>query len=144
MSKYAFNGPRFIEAVLVILGGFGFVTFWLRTRLWLPKYIHVLAAVGLIVGVLSVWASPKDAPIKQQGLMACVLLAFALPIIIYAYFILHGGQYAAFKRSFPGSAPCPFCKNPVDSLPYGSSGTTTAQFAPSACPHCSHPLDDVG
>ena len=34
-----------------VLGAVGFLTFWIRTRFWLPKYIHVLAAIGLIVAV---------------------------------------------------------------------------------------------
>ena len=140
MWKDVFRGFRFLEAILVIIGAFGFLTFWVRTRFWLPKYIHVLAVIGLIVGVLSVWASPADAPIKQQGLIACVLLALVLPVMIYAFFILHGGQRAAFKRSFSGSAPCPFCRNPVKTLPYDVQGTRTTQFAESLCPHCSHPF----
>jgi hypothetical protein len=85
MWKSAFNGFRFLEALLVIVGAFGFMKFWVRTRFWLPKYIHVLAAIGLIVGVLSVWASPADAPIKQQGSIPCVLLALVLPVIIVSF-----------------------------------------------------------
>jgi len=140
MSKDVFNDFRFLEAILVILGTFGSLTFWARTRFWLPRYIHVLAAIGLIVGVLSVWASPADAPIKRQGLIACVLLTLVLPAIIYAYFILHGGQRAAFNRSLSKSAPCPFCRNPVKTFPYDVEGTPATQFAESVCPHCSHPL----
>jgi hypothetical protein len=108
MWKDVFTGLRFLEAVLLLLGAVGVLTFWARTRFWLPKYIHVLAAMGLIVGLLSVWAAPADAPIKQHGLIACVLLALVLPTAIYAYFILHGGQRVAFNRSLSKSAPCPF------------------------------------
>jgi hypothetical protein len=140
MSKDVFSDFRFLEAILAIVGGFGFLTFWARTRFWLPKYIHVLAAIGLFVGVLSVWGSPADAPIKQQGLMACVLVALVLPAIIYAFFILHGGQHSAFNRSLSKSAPCPFCKNPVKTLPCDAQGTPSAQFADPVCPYCGHPL----
>jgi hypothetical protein len=140
MWKEVFNGFRFLEGILLILGAVGCLTFWARTRFWLPKYIHVLAAIGLIVGVLSVWASPADAPIKQHGLIARVLLALALPAMIYAYFVLHGGQHVAFNRSLSKSAPCPFCRNPVKTLPYDVQGTPTTQFAESVCPHCSQTL----
>jgi hypothetical protein len=54
MWKDIFNGFRFLEGILLALGAIGCLTFWARTRFWLPKYIHVLAAIGLIVGVLSV------------------------------------------------------------------------------------------
>jgi hypothetical protein len=50
MWKGVVNGFRFLEGILLILGAVGFLTFWARTRFWLPKYIHVLAAIGLIVG----------------------------------------------------------------------------------------------
>ena len=140
MWKDVFSGFRFLEGILLILGAVGFLTFWIRTRFWLPKYIHVLAAIGLIVGVLSVRASPADVPIKRHGLIAGVLLALVLPAMIYAYFILHGGQRVAFNRSFSKSAPCPFCRNPVRTLSYDAQGTPTTQFAESVCPHCSHTL----
>jgi len=79
MSKDVFNVFRFLEAILVILGTFGSLTFWARTRFWLPRYIHVLAAIGLMVGVLSVWASPADAPIKREGLVDCLRVVNARP-----------------------------------------------------------------
>jgi hypothetical protein len=140
MWNDVFNDFRFLEAILLLVGAFGFLTFWARSRFWLPKYIHVLGAIGLIVGTLSVWASPADSPIKQQGLVACVLLALVLPAIIYAYFILHGGQRAAFSRSSSKSAPCPYCRNPVKTLPNDVQGAPTTQFAVSVCPHCNQPL----
>jgi hypothetical protein len=140
MWKDAFNGFRLLEGILLILGAVGCLKFWARTRFWLPKYIHVLAAIGLVVGVLSVWASPADAPIKQHGLIARVLLAVALPAMIYVYFIFHGGQHVAFNRSLSKCAPCPFCRNPVETLPYDVQGTSATQFAESICPHCSHTL----
>ncbi len=140
MGKDVFNDFHFLEGILLISGAVGCLTFCARTHFWLPKHIHVLAAIGLIVGALSVWASPADAPIKQHGLIACVLLALALPAMIYAYFILHGGQRVAFDRSSSQSAPCPFCRNPVKALRYDVQGTPTTQFAESVCPHCSHTL----
>ena len=137
MWKGVYNSFHFLEGILLILAAVGCLKFWARTRFWLPRYIHVLAAIGLIVGVLTVWASPADSPIKQHGLLACVLLALALPAMIYAYFIVHGGQHMALKRSLSKSAPCPFCRNPVTLLPYDVQGTPTTQFAESVCPHCS-------
>src|SRR5258708_15930776 len=46
MWKGVFNSFRFFEGALLIVGAVGFLTFWARTRFWLPKYIHVLAAIG--------------------------------------------------------------------------------------------------
>jgi len=132
---------RLLEGIFLAFAAVGFLRFWIRTRFWLPKYVHVLAGVGLIVGAWSVWASPVDAPIRKDGPIARVLLALALPAIIYFYFVLHGGQHAAFNRSFSTSAPCPFCRNPIRTLRHGAQGTvTTTQFAESECPHCGHAL----
>jgi hypothetical protein len=33
------------------LSAVGFFIFWARTRFWLPKYAHILAAIGLLVGL---------------------------------------------------------------------------------------------
>jgi hypothetical protein len=140
MWKSVFSGFRFLEGILLVLGAVGCLKFWARTRFWLPKYVHVLAAIGLTVGALSVLASPADAPIKQHGLTARVSLALALPAMIYAYFILHGGQHVAFNRSLSKSDPCPFCGNPVKTLPYDAQQTPATQFAESVCPHCSQTL----
>src|SRR5438552_19113762 len=115
-----YSGFRFLEGILLILGAVGFLTFWIRTRFWLPKYIHVLAAIGLIVGVLSVRASPADAPIKRHGLIAAALSALDLPAMIYAYFILHGVQRVALNRSYVKSGSWPVCRNPVMTLSYAA------------------------
>ena len=134
------NSFRFLEAIVVIVGAFAFLTYWVRTRFWLPKYIHVLAAIGLIVSALSEWASPADAPIKQQGWIARLFLVLVLPAIIYAYFILHGGQHAAFKRSSSKAAPCPFCGIPIQNSEWDALEHGESRLADSVCPHCSHPL----
>lgn len=46
-----FKGFQFLHAVLLVLSAAGFFIFWARTRFWLPKYAHVLAAIGLLVGI---------------------------------------------------------------------------------------------
>jgi hypothetical protein len=112
MGKEVFNDFHFLEGILLISGAVGCLTFCARTHFWLPKHIHVLAAIDLIVGALSVWASPADAPIKQHGLIACVLLALALPAMIYAYFILHGGQRVGVRPLFVTVCPMPILPKP--------------------------------
>jgi hypothetical protein len=136
-----FNGFRLLEGVFLVFAAVGFLKFWARTRFWLPKYVHVLAGFGLIVGALSVWAAPMDAPIKKYGLIARVLLALALPAIIYCYFLFHGGQLVAFNRTHSNSAPCPFCRNPVRTLiPEAQGALTAPEFAEPQCPACGHAL----
>jgi len=141
MWKDVFSGFRLLEVTFLVFAAVGFLKFWARTRFWLPKYVHVLAGLGLIIGAWCVWASPVDAPTRKEGPIARVLLALALPAIIYFFFVLHGGQRAAFDRSFSKSTPCPFCRNPVKTSPHEVQGApTTTQFAESECPHCGHAL----
>ena len=137
----SFRSFRVLDGILLVFAAVGFLKFWARTRFWFPKYVHALAGLGLIIGAWCVSASPVDAPIRKDGPIARVMLALALPAIIYLYFVLHGGQRAAFDRSFSKAAPGPICGNPVKTLPHEVQGTpTTTQFAESECLHCGHAL----
>jgi len=75
----------------------GFFVSWARTRLWLPKFAHVLEAIGLLVGVLCVHTTSEDAPIHKHGPAAEFLIARALPAMVYFFFVFHGGQRAAIS-----------------------------------------------
>lgn len=98
MPGQLFRGFQFLHAVLLFLCAVGFFIFWARTRFWLPKYAHILAAVGLAVGVWCVSNVPPDAPINKKGPTAKSLLALAVPAIVYFFFVFYGGQKAAFRR----------------------------------------------
>lgn len=63
-----------------------------------PKYAHILAAIGLVVGVWCVSNVPGDAPINKEGPIAKFLLALAVPLIVYFFFVFYGGQRAAFQH----------------------------------------------
>jgi hypothetical protein len=89
---------QLLHGVVAALGAIGFFIFWARTRFWLPKYAHLLAAVGLVVGVWCVSNVPADAPINKAGGTAKLLLALALPAMVYFFFVFYGGQKAAFRR----------------------------------------------
>jgi hypothetical protein len=93
-----FSGFQFFHAVLLALSAVGFFIFWTRTRFWLPKYAHILGAIGLVVGVWCVSDPPADAPINKDGPMAKFLLALAVPAMVYFFFVFYGGQREAFKR----------------------------------------------
>jgi len=89
------------------LSAIGFFIFWARTRFWLPKYAHILAAIGLVVGLWCVSNTPNDAPINKGGPTARLLSALALPAMVYFFFVFYGGQQAAHRSRFGRPARCP-------------------------------------
>lgn len=93
-----FRGFQFLHAALLILSAVGFFIFWVRTRFWLPKYAHILALIGLLVGAWAVSTTPEDAPINKAGPLGRFLLALAVPAMVYFFFVFYGGQRAAIKH----------------------------------------------
>jgi hypothetical protein len=98
MLRQFFPGIQVLHVVLAVLGAIGFFIFWARTRFWLPRYAHVLAIIGLIVGLWCVCNVPAAAPINKAGWTAKLLLALALPAMVYFFFVFYGGQKAAFRQ----------------------------------------------
>src|SRR5690348_12966555 len=98
-----FKGFQLIHFVFFAVAAVGFFIFWSRTRFWLPKYAHMLAAIALLVGIWCASTIPGDAPVSKQGPIAKLLLALALPAMVYFFFVFYGGQKAAFRRK-PKSA----------------------------------------
>jgi|CZKS01.1.fsa_nt_gi hypothetical protein len=141
MWKHLFSGFNWIHATLLFLAAAASFRFLVRIRFWFPKYIHVLAAIGLAISIWALSAMPADAPANKDGPVVRLLIALALPAIIYVFFIVYGGPRAAFYSSFRDSAPCPFCKCPVRTLPDDiDSPKASPQFAEKMCPACDREL----
>ena len=99
------------------------------------------AGFALAVSMWGVSAAPVDAPMNKHGPIVRLLFALVVPAMVYFFFVLHGGQRAAFDRSFSRLVPCPSCQNSVKSLPpEAGCTTTTTHFAEPECPHCGHEL----
>lgn len=141
MLAQLYKGFQLFHGVLLALSAAGFFIFWTRTRFWLPMYAHILAAVGLVVGVWCVSKTPDDAPINKEGPTGKFLLALAVPTIVYFFFVFYGGQKAAFKSRFEKSTKCRYCKMRV-TVHHGGSGTADpiTSEAQQQCPHCGQPL----
>ncbi len=93
-----FRGFQLLHGVLLALGAIAFFIFWARTRFWLPKYAHVLASIGLVVGVWCASISPADAPINREGPITRLLFPLVVPAMVYFFFVFYGGQRAAFRH----------------------------------------------
>jgi hypothetical protein len=68
MLGQLFKGFQLLHFVLLVLSATGFFIFWARTRFWLPKYAHILAAIGLVVGVWCASSAPKERTSAVTGL----------------------------------------------------------------------------
>jgi len=114
MTEYLFkHGVNIIvHGIFAIV----FFAFWWRTRFWLPKYAHVLAAIAFIVSLWVIFTIPNEAPINQKGPVIKALSVFMLPAMVYFFFIFYGGQKEAFKNRIEKLKQCPYCDFPLESL----------------------------
>lgn len=141
MLWHLLQGLRILHVVLAVLAAFGFFVFCARTRFWLPKYVHVLAIIALGVGVWIAANIADNAPISRNGPFAKFLLALAPPVLVYFFFVFHGGQRAAFTRRFQTTVPCPYCKSPLAA--FNGKKFELKQmplYAERQCPHCGQTL----
>lgn len=105
--------------------------FWVKTRFWFPRYVHYLAIISLILGAWVVWTTPEDAPINQEPWRDAKKLGivFAMPAMVYFFFVFYGGQRAAYLRMQPEQTKqCPHCESA--NIPSASSH----------CPNCGKAL----
>lgn len=92
------KAAQLLHAGLAILLAVGFFGFLIRTRFWLPRYVHWMAAAALCIGLGLLPAIPEDAPINRGGWLGLKKAAIVLffPGIVYIAFVFYGGQRAAF------------------------------------------------
>jgi len=106
----------FCIAVIAVILAIGFFIFWRRAKFWLPKYVHIFAAIGFIVSAWCMSSIPESAPINKEGVIIKVLFTLLLPAMVYFFFIFHGGQKEAFKNRVEKLKQCPYCDFPLESL----------------------------
>jgi peptidoglycan/LPS O-acetylase OafA/YrhL len=140
MLQQLLRGLYLLHALLFCLAAVGFFAFWARTRFWLPKYVHVLAAAALIIGVWCADSSPADTPLGKAGPIAKLLAAFVLPVIVYFFFVFYGGQRTAFRRRFRKTVPCPTCGLSVLVFETGSDSSGSAVSNTIRCRNCGQSL----
>ena len=68
---------------------------WKRSRFWLPRYVHFLAAVGLLIGFGIVATTSPDAPVARWGIAGQLFALLVCPALVYLFFVFYGGQAAA-------------------------------------------------
>ena len=111
MIEYSGKIAEIIHGLFIILSAFWFLVFWYRTRLWLPRYVHIIAILSFILGIGMLHMVPTEAPIYSSwGKLAPLFIVFILPAAVYFSFIFYGGQYEAYKsKSESGKIKCIYC-----------------------------------
>ena len=104
-----------IHLLLGVAAAVAYFRYWGRTRFWVPRYVHYLAAVALIVGIFAVSTASPDAPMNQGKWrdLKRGLIALSVPALVYGFFVFYGGQRVAHERVH-ARLECPNCrKGPV-------------------------------
>jgi hypothetical protein len=83
MWKHFFDGFNLIHAALLVLAAAASFRFWVRIRFWLPRYIHVMAAIGFAISIWVASALPADAPASKAGPVGRILIALAHLFFLY-------------------------------------------------------------
>jgi len=113
------KAAQIVHAVVLAVAAVGAFRFAVRTRFWLPRYVHYLAAFALVLGLACLSLLPPDAPIHRSdwGGLKKALMA-----------LIFGGQRVAYERSHRATRRCPSCGQP--NLGPGRR-----------CPSCGRPSD---
>src|SRR5438270_128346 len=61
------KAAQIVHAVVLAVAAIGALRFAIRTRFWLPRYVHYLAAFALVLGLASLTLPPPDAPIHRAA-----------------------------------------------------------------------------
>jgi hypothetical protein len=103
-----------LHVLLVVLAAVGFFHFWARTRFWVPRYVHYLAGLALVLSLAALALMPPQAPIHRSafGGIKKALFVLIMPALVYVVFIAYGGQKVAYERTHRRRlVSCPYCRD---------------------------------
>jgi hypothetical protein len=141
MGETLRNGLSILAGVLLIFTAIRSLPFWVRTRFWFPKYVHLMAAIGAAVMLWCLAGTPDDAPISKDGPLGKLLFVLALPAVIYFIFLLYGGQRSAYLSRFEKPVSCPHCKSPLSTAHrINNAPDRGLSDLKKACPSCGQSL----
>lgn len=83
------------HGIAAVVAAAVYFTAWKRSGFWLPSYVHLLAAVGLLIGVGIVATTPPEAPVARWGIPGQLFALLVCPAMVYFFFVFYGGQAAA-------------------------------------------------
>lgn len=89
--------------LLLVLAALGYVVYWRRAHVWMPRWAHLLAGGSLLLGVGVLLMTPADAPIHREplGWVRKGAMVVVFPALVYCGFIFYGSQRGAVRRAHP-------------------------------------------
>jgi uncharacterized membrane protein len=92
-----------IHGVLIIIAGVFNLWFWSRRRFWVPKYVHIVAAISLVIAILLGWmAFPLDQTSNpQRAIGIWIFITILFPTVVHFVFVFLGGVETTYRRRFP-------------------------------------------
>ena len=101
--KEVIKGFQLIHGLLFLIVGVFNLWFWSRRRFWVPKYVHVIAAISFVIAFLLGWMAYSLDHISnpQRAIRIWILITILFPTIVYFVFVFYGGVEAAYRNRFP-------------------------------------------
>jgi hypothetical protein len=109
------KAAQILHAIVLAVAAIGALRFAIRTRFWLPRYVHYLAGLALALGLASLSLLPPDAPIHRSdwGGLKRARMALIFPGLVHLAFVVLGGQQVAYEREHGRAGTrCPSCGQP--------------------------------
>jgi hypothetical protein len=84
-----------IHGVLFLASALFDVWVWATQGFRLPRYVHTMALVTVVIGIWLWRIMPDDAPAREWGIFGPLFAIFVLPALVYGSFVALGGARAA-------------------------------------------------
>ncbi len=84
-----------VAIIITLVMGVIDIRKWVRGGFWLPRYVHIIAALAALLGVGLGWLNYASGAGTATG---AVVLVIILPALVYLAFVFYGGATAAMRR----------------------------------------------
>src|SRR5262245_43700859 len=98
MIRQVLQSLSIAHGIAAVIAAATYFSIWKRSSFWFPRYAHVLALVGLVIGIGIVASMPPDAPAAHAGVVGQTFALLVCPALVYFFFVFYGGQAAALRR----------------------------------------------
>ncbi len=103
--KTLIQGFTIIHGLVILIAGVFHLWLWARRRFWVPRYVHIIAAIALVIAIFLGWMGFSIGNVNnpEKAIRAWILMIILFPSIVYFFFVFYGGVEAAHKTKMPKS-----------------------------------------
>lgn len=101
--KTLIQGFTIIHGLVILIAGVFHLWLWARRRFWVPRYVHIIAAIALVIAIFLGWMGFSIGNVNnpEKAIRVCILMIILFPSIVYFFFVFYGGVEAAYKSRMP-------------------------------------------